>query len=132
MTWQFSAPADIKTCDCEVLQNYSAHTNFTWKPWQLQVGGSCVFFWTALFCVGRRNKFILLREEKSFLNLESFITWIISFEHGFLHLLCWGAGAQEVQGVQMQSVVTKSYARQQARQLSPVTKAYFKSPKGLS
>lgn len=56
MEWQFSASADIQACDCEVLHNYSSRTNFTWKPWQLQVGGSCVFLWTALFCVGRRNK----------------------------------------------------------------------------
>lgn len=63
MDGRFSASTDTETCDCEVLQNYSAHTSFTWKPWQLQVGGkwrghvfSWLFFWTALFCVGRRNK----------------------------------------------------------------------------
>lgn len=56
MEWQFSASTDIQTCDCEVLQNYSSHTSFTWKPWQLQVGGSRVFFWAVLVCVGRRNK----------------------------------------------------------------------------
>ena len=76
---------------CVAQQKCSGHKNFPWKVWQLQVGGmrqGHVFselFWTALFCVGRRNKLYYV-EGKSLLNLESFITWIVDSEPAFLRL----------------------------------------------
>lgn len=88
MGWQFSASINIRTCDCDVFQSkIIQHTNFTWKPWQLQVGGmcrgSCVFVVvlldSSILCGKKKQTMFYYVEGGSFLNLESFITWIIVF-----------------------------------------------------
>lgn len=62
------------------------------------------------------TNYILFCGKQKFSKFRVFITWIICFEHGFLHMPPLGAGAQEVQCGPLQAVVTQSHARQLARQ----------------
>lgn len=95
------------------------------------VMGSCIcmaFLLDSSILYGKKKLTLFYYvESKSFLNLV-FTTWIICFKQSFLHVVCQGAGAQEVQCVPLKVGGMKLYTISRL-QPGPVGKANIKSLK---